>query len=190
LISLLHGASFSRKRQRFRAITADLGDDQPFVGITGVEFNRIIWRWVRGFHAALYREPLQQDAFYGLTTPFPYADQVAGTLQFEELRPDQLEMALTLRQHMRYRMIDEVLSNAGKCRFVCTWLTFDDGRPFCLYGLRIYEWEKLADTKRFPPRGCFGVYCAPTPVEATQGTKIILPSSSFTLFDPFQTGAA
>jgi hypothetical protein len=187
LVSLLHSTStIPKEKQRFRAVAADLGDDQPFVGVTGIEFNRIIWRWVRGFHAALYQEFLPAGAFFSLTTPFPHADQVGEALKFEDLRIHQLEMALTLRQQIKYGMIDEILSCAGKCRFVCSWLTCDDGSPFCLYGLRIYEWERLADTKRFPPRGCVGVYRHPTPAAAALGTKIILPSPAFTLFDPFQ----
>jgi len=185
-ISLLHGAVVPREKQRFRAVSADLGGEEPFAGVTGVELNRIIWRWVRGFHAALYREVLPLAAWYGLTTPFPHADQVGGTLKFQDLRLDQMEMALTLRQQIKYGRIDEILSCSGKCRFVCSWLTSDDGSPFCLYGLRIYAWEKLADTKRFPPRGCVGIYPHPTPPGAALGTKIILPSTAFTLFDPFQ----
>jgi hypothetical protein len=186
LISLLHGKTLTKAKQRFRAVTADLGDKEPFVGVTDLPLPKIIWRWVRGFHAALYREPLPLNSYYSLMSPFPAADQTAGGLKFEDLRLDQLEMALTLRQHIKHAMVDEVRCYAEKCRFVCTWLTADDGRPLCLYGLRIYEWEKLADTKRFPQRGCIGVYMHPTPVGATIGTKIILPITAFAPFDPFQ----
>ena len=65
-------------------------------------------------------------------------------------------------------------------------LNFDDGRPFCLFGLRLYNWESLGDIQHFEPRGCIGWYGCPHPVEATVGSPLEIPIKNLSPLDPFE----
>lgn len=184
LVSLLHGKVPSRRRQRFEAAEFHNPAEGTMHGVREIPLQRIVWRWISGFHAALYKEWLDPKAWGGLMTPFPVGTLVKGKLVMEEPRPDQLEMALTLKQHLALGRFDEVSCYNSRCRYVCTWLEFDTGEPFCLYGLRVYDWERLADP-RFVERSCVGWYRCIPPAIATRGTSIIVPCASFRLFNPF-----
>jgi hypothetical protein len=55
------------------------------VALENLDVDEAIWRWVLGFHAALYRRPL---AFLegAIETPFPRADKVDGKIVLRPLR--------------------------------------------------------------------------------------------------------
>lgn len=42
---------------------------------------------------------------------------------------------------------DAVICYNGKRHYRCSWLTFDNGAPFCLFAFRLYNWEWLGDPR-------------------------------------------
>lgn len=51
----------------------------PGVGaVTNLNVDEAVWRWMRGFHAALYLEPFPRLRRGSLVTPFPRADLKDG----------------------------------------------------------------------------------------------------------------
>lgn len=186
LVSLIHGPPPPKHRQRFLAtkFSPASGSGPEFHGVQDLHLPDIIWRWVRAFHSALYGEFLPTNLGRGLMTPFPGGNIINGKLVMDEDRPHHREMAFTLKQHIALGRVDEVRCCNNKCRYVCTWLTYDSGEPFCLYGVRLYTWELLGDVKNFVKRGCVGFFDYPMPPDSARGTNIITPTTLFGL-DPF-----
>ena len=74
LIGAMDGRSPSNaknRRLRVSHIAPSVG------GITNLDVDAAIWRWVRGCHAALYKEPLATN-WFSIVSPFPRADQTGG----------------------------------------------------------------------------------------------------------------
>lgn len=151
LVAVLHGRRPSQERARLVADVFRVGG-RPMLGLKDLPLWSQIWRCVRGFHAALYREPVVDRG--GLIGP-PLPD-----LQIDEGGPDaraefntRLFMTKVFKEQLRAGRTDGLTCNNGRCVYRCVWLTFDNGRPFCLFALRLYNWELLGDP-RLGQRGC------------------------------------
>lgn len=54
--------------------------------VTNLDIDSAVWRWIAGFHAALYRtSPVGIRG--SLVTPFPRGRRINGQVVFEPLRP-------------------------------------------------------------------------------------------------------
>lgn len=186
LIALRYGrvpSNPAHRRLRF-AISA-----QPNLGaVLNLDIDAAVWRWIAGFHAALYREsPVGMRG--SLVTPFPRARRVHGQIIFEPIRVQHRLFVQTIKSNRAWRNLDRIRCNKGKLIYECVWCQSDGNGPWvCIFALDIYDWKDLGNTGHYPARGCAGFYVMPSGVAAGRATKgvtssIIIPSSD--PLDPF-----
>lgn len=116
--------------------------------------------------------------------PFPAGNVVNGQLTYTETHISRPHLTHTFKQQLKAGRTDGITCYNGKCNYRCTWLMFDNGVPFCLFALRLYNWEDLGDSHH-PPMGCVGWYYAATPPNAAIGTKLEIAVSNVRPLDPF-----
>ena len=185
LIALRYAQVPRSERQRLRFV---LSPHANIGAVTNVNIDRAVWRWVAGFHAALY-----QTAPVGirgsLVTPFARAQSVGGRLLIDPLRPQHQHFVNTIKQNRARQNLDRIRCNKGKVIYECLWAQADHGGPWlCIFALDIYDWKDLGRTPMLPARGCAGFYTLPSkdvPANATKDTasSIIIPAVD--LLDPF-----
>lgn len=183
LISLIHGTP--PKPNRLKAAVYAT----PVIGIPllAIDHNlhSAIWRWIRGFHAALYATPLPDSAERWIGTPLP-ALKIGESPAGENLSQHRLVVEQVKRNRAAGRF-DEIRCRNRQLRYECTWQESDNGLNWmCFWGLDIYGWKSLGDRRHFHPRGCVGLYVlAQPPVTATRGTRIHTPYLNSHPLDPF-----
>lgn len=145
----------SRRDQALRFMS-----QRDMVAVTNLNIDAAVWRWIRGFHAALYREPLSAGARHTIRTPFPRADDVQGQLILQPLLEQHRLIVATLKRNRVWRNVDFIETNRGQLRYQCVWcLSDDDASWFCMFGVDIYDWKDLgSSTPLIPARGCAGIY--------------------------------
>lgn len=185
LVAVLHGKYPPEDQLKLRLLLFDSGPTRsPRAGLHDIPLVSIIYRWVRGFHAALYGQYLPDAGGY-IYTPFPVHIKKDGVFKPLDDDPGRHELTATFKQHRKLGRLDQVACYNGKCDYRCTWMEFDDGRPFCLFGLRLYNWEELGDPTMPPKRGCLGWYFAEPPDNATRGTRVEVAISNLEPLEPF-----
>jgi len=159
-------------------------------GILGVDLPKMIRRWIRGFHAALYREPLpdKYKAVFMTFPPFPEG-RVRGTeVDFVPTSKIRERVVEEIKRNRFTDSLDRIISRNEHCRYECVWTQFDRGEWFCVYALDIYDWKSLGDITHFTPRGCVGCYRrveGGTPTSATSSTQLQFPIDNTEKLDPF-----
>lgn len=180
LIAVIHGTYPRAERVRLKVEVFDGGEGTPpRAGIRDLPFRRMVFRFVRGFHAALYREHFP-DRGGMIYAPFPAHDLIDGEFVVAEEDPGRLHMTQVMRRQRVGGAVDRVECFNGKCVYECAWSRFDDERPLCLFALRLYEWEVLGDPNLGPPRGCVGYYGAEIP----KGASLVDRDLDIELHDP------
>ncbi|MGA3402218.1 MAG: hypothetical protein ABSC95_23665 [Acetobacteraceae bacterium] len=180
-----HQVPTKRDRQlRFRMFRQNVG------AIENLDIRSVVWRWVRGFHAALYREPLPATWFMSsLQTPFPSGTATIFGMKIDPLPQQHLAFVETIKVQRAKRNLDTIRSNNGKLTYECVWHQADNGGPWlCIFALNLYDWKDLGVTPGQPARGCAGFYKLPSgmsPGRATRTvtTSIIIPNVD--RLDPF-----
>lgn len=186
LIALRYGKVPSPEYRRLKFTLSP--SDVTLGAVTNVNIVAAVWRWIAGFHSALYRGPAT-----GITgsviTPFPVGRTVNGQIVVDPIRPQHEIFVRTIRFNRLKKNIDQIQCNKGKLTYECVWCQSDNNGPWmCMFALDIYDWKDLGRTPHFPARGCAGYYIMPSgaaPAAATRGTRstIILPPSN--PLDPF-----
>lgn len=185
LVSVIHGKYPPEGQLKLPLLLFDRGPNRsPRAGLQDMPLRRIIFRCVRGFHTALYGQYLSDMGGY-IYTPFPGHIERDGVLSPVDEDEGRYELTETFKQHRKLQRVDQVICFNAKSDYRCVWLEMDDGRPFCLFGLRLYDWEELGDPTMPPKRGCLGWYYADPPANATRGTRIEVVVSNFEPLDPF-----
>jgi hypothetical protein len=186
LIALIHGKVPSNPQNR-RLQVAHSGRIGMGV-VTNLNVDEAIWRWISGFHAALYGEPLSK--FEGsLVHPFPRADLANGRYVIVPLREQHLLFVETIKRNRIKNSLDRIRANKGKLTYECVWGQSDNKGPWlCIFALNIYNWKDLGKMPFNPARGCAGCYVMQSgsvPATATQVSfsRILIPSTN--PFDPF-----
>ncbi len=158
----------------------------PLVILRGIDLKRAVWRWIKGFHAALYREYLPSGVKANVHLPMPTGTEGRGGAKFAAILPQQEMMALELKCNRTAKRIDTIRAYGGKCRYECFWGRTSTGDWICIFGLNVYNWERLGD-RRFRRRGCVGFYlsAADKPQDATTMTGLEFPTPSGEPLDPF-----
>jgi hypothetical protein len=180
LIALRYGKvprTASHRRLKFaRSWQLDLS------GVVNLDIDAAVWRWIAGFHTALYREPAV-GIKGSLVTPFPKARLVKGRPLFAPLLVQQPLFVQTIKSNRVRSNLDRIVCNKGKLTYECVWQQADNGGPWmCIFALDIYDWKDLGRTGILPARGCAGFYLAPSggvPANATKAisSAIIIPAS-------------
>ena len=189
LVALLHGRRPAPGRLRLRVGWTKLPGSGGLAAIMyGCDLRPLVWRCVKGFHAALYKEFLLVDGRANVHLPFPEGRRMQGSkIVFCPILPQQAIIAEELRKNRLAKTIDRLTCWAGRCVYECTWVRSDTGEWLCMFGLRLYNWEHLGDIHHFPRRGCVGLYCASKgrPALGTRGTTLNFTCPTQHPLDPF-----
>ena len=145
----------------------------PFGAVEWLDLRFIVARWLKGFHAALYRKPLSQ-VNGAIHEPFPGGDTPGEDKTLHVSHP---VFVSEIKKNRVAGRLDTVVSFNGQCRFECVWSHLDDGQPMCLWALDIYAWHRLGDTNNFPARSCVGWYEAINgiPEGAARAVRVEVP---------------
>src|SRR5262249_48423953 len=132
------------------------------IALENLNVDAAIWRWVAGFHAALYRHSLV-GARGTIQTPFPRADKKNGQVVIEQILPQNLAFIDNIKRNRVHNNVDRLVSNNNKLIYECVWALFDKGERWsCMFALDIYDWKDLGShTVDIPARGCTGFYELP-----------------------------
>jgi hypothetical protein len=186
LISLQRGQAPSdpnNRRLRFRHFGV-LGA----AALMNVNFEAAVWRWIAGFHSALYREPLRARRRC-IVTPFTRANQINGTYSFLPIPVQHLLFVKMVKVNRIRNSVDRIVTNKGKMTYECLWVQTDDRSEwFCMFALNIYDWKDLGATSIQPARGCAGGYALDTgqvPSLAARGSPPLVWIPDPHPLDPF-----
>jgi hypothetical protein len=188
LVAVLHNKYPKSESSRLRGdgFRTNLSDT-PTLGLSGPPIERIIWRWVRGFHAALYSEFLPPDTRMAIHPPVWCGRKKGEELHVRGPFPQEPIFTECMKMNRIARTIDRIISCSGRCVYECTWEHSDKGTPICLFALRLYNWESIGDRVNFPQRGCMGCYCPAMgkPSGATTSTRLDFSVPNAFPLDPF-----
>jgi hypothetical protein len=154
------------------------------VAVENLHVEGSVWRWIRGFHAALYRRPLLGMSF-SIQTPFPRATRHSngGRPTIIPVLPQHAVAVETIKRNRASGNLDVLTGYRGKLRYECVWGENDvRDSGFCMFALDVYDWKDLGShTTKIPARGCVGMYHLPDrsiPKEATRDGKyrVVVPN--------------
>lgn len=156
--------------------------------ISGVAFERIIWRWVRGFHASLYDSPLaDQPGTYSLLVPLPEIKMKDGQFRKTPVREQFFKFAEVVRENQLTKNLDVIDCYNHTLRYECVWDISDCRKPVCIFALKIYDWSELGagyDEHRY---GCVGMYIwNEIPKQASRNTSLHFSIKCGKSLDPFE----
>ena len=158
--------------------------------VANLDIRGVVWSWVRGFHAALYREPFPSlPLMSSLQTPFPSGRATPFGFKIDPLPQQHLAFVEVIKVQRAKQNLDTIKSSNGKLTYECVWSQADNGGPWlCIFALDLYDWKDLGVTPGHPARGCAGFYKLPSdlpPECATRAisTPIIVPNVD--RLDPF-----
>ena len=187
LVSITRRTDRDRDRLRKQLVYVRDVEDGQRLGVRGVDLPSHIWRWVRAFHAALYAEFLPNIPQRRVFPPLP-----SGSIETKEVQPtsiDELQLMIVdaVRTNRATKSFDQILCYGGRCEYNCTWEQADDGRMLSMFGLRLYDWEDLGDSKLGPQRSCVGVHVPPSgrPPSGTRATRLEVPGVRRSPLNPF-----
>ena len=128
LIGLLHGDAPNPQHQRIQLFGGQGPDGNPFAAAGGLDLTAIIRRWVRGFHAALYREPMADGTQFMTSPPLASADMDTG--QVDPVHDIVPHFVRAIRQNREGGPLDRIVCRNGKCALVRVGGT-GDGPKWC-----------------------------------------------------------
>lgn len=145
-------------------------------------------RWVKAFHAALYREPLPPSTSFGIETPFTVAVPTRHGIVLDTGRPQHLLFVETVKCNRMANNVDTVVCNNGKVRYECVWRETSQGSWVCIFGLDIYDWKDLGKVDFGQTKGCVGFYeclSGVPPRGAAKYVALTVVAANLQPFDPF-----
>jgi hypothetical protein len=185
LIALRRGEA---PRKGVRRLHVALSPDATQGAVTNLNIDQAVWRWIAGFHAALYRSP-PIGIKGSLVTPLPRAQNLNGRFVMDSLKPQHQLFVRTIKENRARNNLDRIRCNKGKVLYECVWCQSDKGGLwFCMYALDIYDWKDLGRTGILPARGCAGFYIMQSgdaPINAAKSitSRVIIPIAD--PLDPF-----
>jgi hypothetical protein len=190
LIGLRRREAPKPKNRRLKLRFFQPAADQPLIGgITNLDVHAVVQLWLRAFHAALYHEPLPPRTQFAIETPFPMARLDGDRVEQVALRAEQHRLVVeTLKRERAADNLDRIRCNNGKLLYECVWDQFDDGTWLCAFGVDLYGWADLGDTRNFERRGCAGGYFLPERTIPARATRALNGAQRFrneSPLDPF-----
>lgn len=123
LVAVMHGKYPDVDRLRldlsFHTVP---GSAVPVGAVAGLPFGRIVFRWLRAFHAALYRDFLPSCGGY-IHSPFPEGNSAAA---FKPIPPIHYEYVRTIKKNRVAGNLDAITCRNHQCRYVCVWARADN----------------------------------------------------------------
>ncbi len=183
LISLKHGRVPKKRDRKLQIVPTKHGH-----AVGNLDINGAVWRWVRGFHAALYQTPLHDSAQRAIETPFPEARKVGRRVEVSPSRQQHSKFVEIIKLNRSLNQLDSIRCNNGKLKYECTWIKSDEGIQLCVFALDLYDWKALGKVPGLSARGCAGWYRLESglaPDAATQGTVSEISPPNNEPLDPF-----
>ncbi len=184
LIALKYGKVPSDPKHRRLAV------DPNISALMNLDIDDVVWRWISGFHAALYKEPVTDiSENCALVTPFPRARMVNGNVVVDPILPQHLAFVQVIKDNRATNNLDRIHCNKGNLTYECVWNQADNNGPWmCFFALDVYDWKDLGKTQDQDARGCAGFYVIPSglaPATATLGIFEKDIASNVDALDPF-----
>jgi hypothetical protein len=192
LVSLKHRGMPPKDKFRLNVSTVwDAGRQKHQTVVSNIDIRGEVERWLRGFHAALYGQPLPSDAMFAIETPFPRVvptrdGAVAVADPFRERQ--HLLFVRTIKDNRAARNVDRIATNNGKLLYECVWDQANNGSWMCIFGFDLYQWKDLGNVHDFRARGCAGCYQHPSgevPPLATKAMRLLVELPNADPLDPF-----
>jgi len=186
LIALRRGQLPSKRDRQLKVKILN----ENYSAITNLDLREAIWSWIRGFHAALYREALPPDwKTFSIETPLPSGKPTEFRFKVDPILPQHLAFVEIIKKQRMLKNIDSIKSNNKQLIYECVWHQNDEKTSWmCVFALDLYDWKELGIVRGLPTRGCAGFYTTPSnapPEHATTArASMILPLNSDRL-DPF-----
>lgn len=190
LFGLVHRRPPSEKERKldFHGLE-DTNTGRQAVGLADPGLKRVVFRWVRGFHAALYKEFLPEELeLRAIHMPFPSAHEENDGLHWHRILPQHPMVVRSLKKASIAHTTDSLIVRNETCHYECTWGLSDRGEAWvCLFGLQLYDWSRIGDASVAEERGCVGMYVAPSgkPAAASKITRLEFPVPNVKPLHPF-----
>jgi len=189
LVALIHGKRPSKKNDKLKIELYQRSDTGRVMALFRQRNLEILLRrWLSGFHAALYCEPLDTNARFTIQTPFPSGTSMNGQLVEDSIRKSHYKFVECIKRNRDANNLDYIESNNGKLRYECVWDKLSDNSWACVFALDLYGWKDLGDINNFKARGCAGVYRLPSgkaPSTACLATQLEFSQMNIDRADPF-----
>jgi hypothetical protein len=160
----------------------EVSAQQGLGALANLNLDQMVWRWVRGFHSALYREYLAPTKMRALTLPLARAKRQGIVLELDPMKTPQHRVIVeTIKINRLKQNLDIIHTHDNKLRYECVWCQSDQGVWMCFFALDLYDWRDLGDAGVEPSRGCAGCYAVPNaqaPLSASEalGSTIVIPN--------------
>lgn len=190
LIAVVHGKRRELKDSKLEfEVAFDQMAGQPSLGVRGVYLDWHIIRWIRGFHAALYREflPDQDSTHFCVSLPTPRLMEGSDAeVRMRGLQRSHLQFVEIIKKNRAADRLDRIQCNNGKFTYECVWTHLDDGRDCCVFAIQVYDWQKLGPAHR-PRSSGVGLYYPQKgrPIMGAKEVTIEIAASNCNPFDAF-----
>lgn len=173
LISVMHRAPVDSNISKLNLEVRRVAESTvPAVLLIDFPLRRIVTRWLKGMHAALYGDPMPSTARCMFFGPLPEG-QTKESFDYVHLFHPQL--VATIKKNREAKRTDLIICRNGKFKYECVWTKRpDDGLDCCVFAIDVYDWSQLGDVHHAPKRSCVGFYIpsCPRPASASFETKI------------------
>jgi hypothetical protein len=180
-------------RNRKLKITYNLSTGQS--ALTNLDIEDAVWRWIRGFHAALYHHPFPPDdpakgyRSGALQTPFHRTFRTPHGGVLRNILPQHRLCVQIIKENRAKNNLDRLVSNNGKLVYECVWREGDGNAGWvCMFALNICDWKDLGAVPGLPSCGCAGIYLLPSrvkPETATLAITLTVTVPNLEPLDPF-----
>lgn len=187
LFRVMRGESYSPHRGR---LELHIPVSYPQTNaVTNFDLQAVIRRWIRGFHAALYRQFLPDEKNFSTMPPLVRATADGSQLQdLPEVYPLFIEL---IKRNRSTKSLDRIQIRNKTCTYECVWTKFDNEDWWCVYALDIYNWINVLPSElESQRRGCVGAYRCPDgkrPLSGTETTNLDFHFLNSDPVDPFGT---
>ncbi len=115
LVAFLHGKAPAERSRPIGLTEVQVGDGgSKRAVVTGVNLDAALWRWIRGFHAALYQQLLGANVQRSISSPLQRGAIRANRILVEPVRIQHYLFTRILKLNVQEDNCDEILANRGK----------------------------------------------------------------------------
>lgn len=188
LIRLIDGQQSSGRDDKLKIKGYSTETGKTIAVFDGKNLEELIKRWLKGFHAALYRTALPKGSMFAIQTPFPSGVVENGELVVDPILEQHYKFVESIKRNRVVNNLDLIVSNNEKFKYECVWDQLNDKSWICIFAIDLYGWKDLGDINNFQPRGCAGSYRLPTghaPAGASLATQLEFKLNNLDRADPF-----
>ncbi len=188
LIKLIHRIQPNERDDKLKIKGYSTETGKTIAAFEGKNLEELIKRWLKGFHAALYRTALPSISMFAIQTPFPSGVRKNGKLIENPILEQHYKFVESIKRNRVANNLDLIVSNNNKFNYECVWDQLDDKSWICIFAIDLYGWKDLGDVNNFQPRGCAGCYRLPqgnAPAGACLATQLEFKLDNSDKADPF-----